>query len=117
MKRLALLQMTGDILNGDRGVIDQDANGESQSAERHHIDGLVEEAQQDHRTQDGQRDGYGYDDGAAPASQKYQDHERRETGGDHSFPDDASDSGPDKDGLIRKRLNLELLWERLLHAG
>jgi len=70
VQRLAFLQVTGDIFNGYSGVIYENANGESQAAERHHVDGFMQEAQDNHRTQDGQRDRNRYDHGAAPASQE-----------------------------------------------
>ena len=48
---LALFQVAIDVFDFDRGVVDQDADGQRQPAEGHDVDGFAERAQHD----DGQR--------------------------------------------------------------
>ncbi len=44
VQRLALLQVTGDIFDGYRGVVHQNANGQRQAAQRHQVDGFMQKA-------------------------------------------------------------------------
>jgi hypothetical protein len=76
-----------DIFDGYRGVVDEDADGESQPAERHDVDGLMERAQHHDRDQNRERYGDGDDQRAAPAAQEQQNHQRRQARGDQSFAD------------------------------
>jgi hypothetical protein len=117
VQRLAFLQMTGDIFNGYRGVVHQDPDGQGQAAQRHQVDGLMQEAQDNHGAQDGQRNRNSHDHGAPPASQEDQDHQRREDGGDASLSDNAADGSANENGLVCELLNLELRRQRLLNAG
>src|ERR1700722_12233684 len=48
----------------------------SQAAQRHQVDSLMQEAEDNDGTQDGQRNRNAYDHGAPPASQEHQDHQR-----------------------------------------
>ena len=117
VQRLALLQVPRNIFNGHRRVVHQDADGQSQAAQRHQVDGFMQKAEDNHRAQDGQRNRNADDHGAAPASQEHQDHQRGEDGGDAGFPDHTADGGANENGLIRQRLNLELRRQRLLRRG
>ena len=40
---LALLEVIVDVLDRDGPVVDQDADGERKTAQRHHVDGLAEQ--------------------------------------------------------------------------
>ena len=53
---LPCFEMRVDVFDGDRGVVDQDADGEREAAQRHHIDGLADRRQRDERGEDRQRD-------------------------------------------------------------
>src|SRR5271154_661716 len=108
--------MTRNIFDGYRGVVHKYADSQSQAAQRHQIDGLMQQAEDNHGAQDGQRNRNAYDYGAAPASQEDQDHQRREDGGDAGFADNTADGGANEDGLVRQLMNLELRRQRLLHA-
>ncbi len=72
---LALFQMPVDVLDGDGRVVDENADRERKTAERHEVDGLAERIEDDEGGDDGQRDGDGDDQGAAPAAQEQQHHE------------------------------------------
>ncbi len=41
---LARFQIAVDVLDGDGGVVHQDADGQRQAAQRHDVDGLVQHA-------------------------------------------------------------------------
>ena len=43
----AFLQITVDILDLDRGVVDQDADGQRQTAQGHDVDGLAQSSEHD----------------------------------------------------------------------
>jgi hypothetical protein len=87
---VALFEVALDVLDGDGGVVDQDADGEREAAEGHDVDGLAEQAEDDDRGEDGERDGDGDDERGAPAEpEEEQDHEAGERGGDDGFANDA----------------------------
>ena len=46
---LAFIEITIDVLDGDGGVVHQDADGQSQAAQRHDVDGLAQRAQHANR--------------------------------------------------------------------
>ena len=100
---LTLFQVAIDVLNLDRSVVDQDAHGQRQAAERHDVDRFAQRAQHQQRSQNRQRDGDGDDEGAAPAAEEDEDHNRRETSGDDGFVDDTVDRVAHEDGLIGQR--------------
>ena len=43
---LPIARLRLDVLDLDRGVVDEDADGERQAAERHHVEGLRHAAEQ-----------------------------------------------------------------------
>ena len=55
LERLAFLEVPVDVLDRDRGIVDQDADGEREAAERHDVDRLAQCAERDDRRQDRQR--------------------------------------------------------------
>src|ERR1700691_5532536 len=76
----------------------------------------MQKAEDNHGAQDGQRYRNAYDQGAAPASQEDQDHQRREEGGDASLAHNPADCSANENGLVRQKMNLELRRQRLLDA-
>ena len=48
---LACFKIAIDVLNGDGGVVDQDAYRQRQAAQRHDVDGLVQRVEHDQRAQ------------------------------------------------------------------
>ncbi len=73
----AFLEVPLDVLDGDRRIIDQDADGERQPAQRHDVDRLPDRAEGEDRAQDRERDRDGDDQRAAPAAEEDQDHHGR----------------------------------------
>ena len=93
-------QQAMGVLDGDRRIVDQDADRQCQSAERHGIDGIAEEVEDDQRRQDGQRDRDHNDQCRAPGSEEQHDHQRRQAGGDGAFAQQPGDRGFDEHRLI-----------------
>src|SRR5579872_2998011 len=115
MEVAPFLEKPFDVLDGDSGVIDQNADGEGETAERHDVDGLADRAQAANGDKNRKRDGYRDDDRAAPASEETQNHEAREAGGNDGFADDARDCRANKDGLVGDGLDLYRRRDRLAY--
>ena len=90
------------VFDFHRGVVHQDADRQRQAAQRHDVDGLAHQAENDERDQDRKRNGDADDDGAAPASEEEQDHQAGEEGGGDGFADHAVDGGAHEEGLIEQ---------------
>ena len=95
------------ILDFHGGIIHQDADGEREAAERHHVGGLAAEAEDHQRSQNRERNRDADDDGAAPASEEEEDHQAGEHGGRDAFADHAVDRGAHEEGLIEELPDLE----------
>ena len=111
-----LLHVTIDVLDGDRRVVDQNADRERQTAERHHVDGLAEQRQRDQRAQHRQRYRNGDDEGRAPTAEKDEDHEAGQRGRDQSFANDGSDGGFDEARLVADEVEIDAGRERRLNG-
>ncbi len=67
---LAVLEMVIDVLDGDRRIVDQNADRERESAQGHDVDRLSEGGQTANRRQNRQRDRNRDDQRAAPAAEE-----------------------------------------------
>ncbi len=110
----SLRHVAVDVLDLHRRVVHQDADGEREPAQRHHVERLAQRREPHDRAQDGERNRRDDDERAAPAPQEQQDHERGETRGDHRFTHDTRDRRADEDRLIRQQLHVERRRERRL---
>ena len=108
---VALFEIAFDVLDGDGGVVDQDADGECEATEGHDVDGLADEAENDDGGEDRERDGDGDDEGGAPGAEEEKDHQAGEGGGDDAFANDSVDGGADEDGLVADGRDLELFGD------
>ena len=106
-RSLPLIQISLDVLDGHRGVVDQNADRQRQSAQRHDVDAFAQRAQHADGRQNRQRNGNRDDQGAAPASQKQEDHERRQAGGDDRLADHSIHRGAHKQRLVRHQIDLQ----------
>ena len=95
-----LLHVPVDVLDGDGRVVDQDADRERETAERHHVDRLPEQRQRDQGTENRQRYRHGDDERRAPAAEKDEDHERGQRRGDQPFANDGGNRGFHEIGLV-----------------
>src|SRR5580698_1637066 len=94
------LNIAVDVFDLDRGVIDQNADGERQSAERHDVDGLAQRAQYQQRRQNGERNRDRDNQRAAPASQKDKDHDPGQAGGNDGLTHNAVNRAAHEDRLV-----------------
>ena len=111
------------VFDFDGGIVHQGCRRRAQATERHHVDRLAEQVQYDHRRENRQGDRDADNHGAAPASQKQQDHQTGEHGRDHAFVYDAIDGGANEERLVEELFYLERgrqasqdLWQRGLHV-
>ena len=107
------------VLDRDRGVVDQNADGEREPAERHRIDGVAEEIQNDQRGKDREWNRDHDDDGGPPRPEEQQDHQRGQPGGNCAFTQQSHDRGFDEHRLIEQLLDLHAGRRRLArdHQG
>ena len=115
--RLSHREVAVRVLDLDRRVVDEDADGKRQATERHHVECLAEERQRDHRDQDGERDRHHDHQRRAPRAEEEEDHEPGERSRDDGFAQDALQRRPHEHRLVEERLDLELRGKRGLDAG
>src|SRR6266850_3229847 len=99
---LAHGQVAVDVFNLDGSVIHQNADGESETAKRHDVDGLAERAEAQNADKNRQWDRDGNDQSALPIPEEEQDHDRREAGSDDRLADNALDGGADIQRLVEE---------------
>jgi len=114
---LPFLQVAIDVLDGDGGIVHQNADRERKPSERHQIDRLSERIEQDDRRNDRQRDGDGDDQCAAPGTEEKQNHQRREASGNDRFNHDATDGGSDENRLVPGRRDRSPLGQEFPYIG
>ncbi len=96
-----------DVFQFHRGVVHEDADGEREAAQRHHVECVPERVEQEQRHEDGQRDRHGDDERRAPASQEDEDHHGRQARGDERLLEHAVLGVGDEHGLIEELLGVE----------
>ena len=104
---LALIEIAIDVLDGDRGVVHQDADRQRQAAQRHDVDGFAQRAQHADGAQNRKRNGNRDDQRAAPAPEKQQDHDGGQAGGDDGLANHAADGRAHEQRLIGDGLDLQ----------
>ncbi|OIQ68485.1 hypothetical protein GALL_499220 [mine drainage metagenome] len=109
--------MIVDVLNRDRSVIDQDADGKRQTAQRHDVDGLAEQGQRGQREQNGERNFSEDNDRRAPAAEEHQNHDADQYCRQHGLADNTKDRSFDEDGLIAHGFQVEARGQTFLDAG
>ena len=116
--------MTLDILDRHRGVIDQDADGQGKTAECHQVNCLPDQAKDRNRSEHGKWNRYRDDDRAAPRTEKQQDHQCGQRGGDDAFSRHAANGRANKERLIgeffylhRRRNRFQNIGHRLFCSG
>ncbi len=95
------------ILDGHRRIVDQDADRERETAERHRVEGLAQEIEHDQRGQDRERNRDHDHQGRPPRSEKEQDHQCGEARGDGSFAQHPDDRLLDEHRLIEQLVDRE----------
>ena len=102
-----------DVFDFHRGIIDQDADGERQSAQGHDVDGLANRAQHDDRDEDRERNGDGNDDRGAPIAEEDENHDGSKSRCDQSLAQHALDRRAHEQGLVKQRGDFQLRRQRL----
>ena len=95
------------VLDLNRCIVDQYSDGKRQPAERHDVEGLAEEAENNDRGEDREWDRDHHDQRGAPTPEEKQDHQAGQTCGDDGLPHDTVDRGPHKQRLIKKKIKFE----------
>ena len=98
--RFAHAEIAMNVFDLDRSVVDQYADSQRQSAERHDVDRITEEPKDDQRGENRQRDRRGDNHRAAPAAEKDQNHQRGQAGGDQCLSHHPVDGRFHEDRLI-----------------
>jgi hypothetical protein len=93
------------VLDRHGGVVDQDTDRQREPAERHGVDGLAHEIENDQRSEDRQRDRDHHHQGRAPGAEEQDDHHRGEHTGDGAFLQERDDRCLDEDGLVEQLLD------------
>ena len=78
-QRVRRMHMALDVLDDHRAVVDEDADGQREAAERHRVQGLAADVHHQHGGDDRQRNGRENDQRQPPVAEKQQDHHRRQT--------------------------------------
>ena len=103
-QRLAQRLVAVDVLDRHRGVVDQQADGERQPAERHQVDGLSGEEQAGKAGGDRQRDRQRHDHRVPPAAEEQQDHQRHQHGREDRLVHDVVDRAAHEHRLVEIEL-------------
>src|ERR1017187_8519623 len=95
------------VLDFHGGVVHQDADGQRQAAQRHHVRSLAQQVEENQRSQNGERNRDADNDSTAPASQEEQDHHAGEHRRDGSLAHHAVDGRPHEQRLVEELPHLE----------
>src|SRR5712672_4314885 len=91
-----------DVLDGDRRLVDQDADGQRQPAQGHDVDRLTRYPERRHRREDRERNVQDHDERTAPVPQEQQHHQACEHRAERAFEEQALDSA----GHVRRLVEL-----------
>jgi hypothetical protein len=116
-ERLPLGHVPVDVLDRHGRVVDEDADSEGHSAERHDVERLTERGEDHDRDEDRERDRDNDDERAPPAPEEEEDHEPGEPRRDHGLLHDAVDRRADEERLVEEERDLEVLRESRLDRG
>ena len=106
-QRLRHAHIAVNIFDFDGRIVDQNADGQSHTAQRHPVDRVSHRPEHNAGSENRQRNGGADDQRTAPASQKQENHQRRQAGRDQGFARHALDCRPDKETLVEHRLDVE----------
>ena len=85
LQALAHRHVAMDVLDRDRGVVDQDADCKRQAAERHQVQRIAHRREHDDREQNGERNGSNDHQRRTPAAQEQQDQQPGQCRGHQAF--------------------------------
>ena len=106
---LALLQMPVDVFDRHRRVVDQDADRQRQTAQRHDVQRLANQRQHDDSAEHGERDRDCDDQRRAPAAEEQEDHHAGQKRRDHALECHTGDGAAHEDRLIAEQPDLQVI--------
>ena len=92
--------MEGDVFDDDDGVIDDEADGGSESAEGHEVEALADGPEDDKCNSNGYRNDEAGDEGGSPVAQEEDDDDGGEDESDEDGIADAGDAVANEMGLV-----------------
>ena len=95
------------VLDRHRRIVDQDADRKRHAAERHGVERVAHEVEDDDRREDRQRNRDQDDQGRPPRAEKQQDHQPGEPGRDRSLAEHAGDRCGDELRLIEQLVDAQ----------
>jgi hypothetical protein len=103
------LQLRVDVLDGDRGLVHQDADRQGQPAQRHQVQRQSARPQGQKGREQGEGDVQHHHDYRAPVLQEDQDHQPREGGPDQALRRDAPHGPVTCGGLVEVEAQADAL--------
>src|SRR5271157_6294517 len=100
-----------DVLDFDGGLVDQDANGQSQPAQGHDVDRVACQIQNDDRSQERQRDVENHDDHGPQVAQEQEHHQPGQAGSQGAFDTHALDGSIDDRRLVELVGDLDVVGQ------
>src|SRR5665647_126124 len=97
---VSLLQVAVDVLDDHDRVVDDAPDGDGETAQGEHVQGIALAPEDDQRADHAQRDGEAGDDGRAPAAQEHPDDDDREDRADDPLLQQRADAVLDEDRLV-----------------
>ncbi len=100
---LALRQVALDVFDFHGGIVNENADGEGQTAQGHDVDSLPQRTKHEDRDKDRKRDGDRDDNRGTPVAQEQQDHARGQDGSSQRFQYHPTDGCAHEQRLIEER--------------
>ena len=119
--RIAFLDVAGDVLDHDDGVVDHEAGGNGQRHQRKIVEAETEQIHGPERADQRQRNGKTWDQRCPRGAQEHEDHHHHQHDRERQFVLDVAHRGADGDGPVgqdvevdrRRQRGLQLRQQRL----
>ena len=110
----ALLDVAGDVLDHDDGVVDHEARRDRQRHQRQVVEAEARKVHDAEGADQRQRHRQARDDGGAGAAQEHEDHQHHEHDGEHQLEFDVLDRGADGHGAVAEHRDVDRRRQRRL---
>ena len=115
--RLSLGQVPRDVLDHDHGVVDDQADGHGQPAQRHQVQRVAGQVEEDEADDQAQGDGQRGDQRGPEALEEQQQDDHAEQAADDDGVADVGDGGADEEPLVVDRADRDAGRGRLRGVG
>ncbi len=122
-RRLALLQMAGDVLQHDDGIVDHETGGDGQCHQRQVVDGEAGQVHHREGADQRQRHDDGRNDGRRQLAQEQEGHHHHQSDGQQQFVLHVAHGGADGLRAVSEHLDLDAcrqafgeVWQQRLDA-